>query len=193
MDPIMFIRPVLAAFGLSLLAMPGLALDDVAQKALVDLTKTQIKPLISAPDFIHAIVEQNKKTAKYTTENINRLDAEWIKEYPLKLRPAIEAVLNAPASAMLKKIKDESAGTFTEIFLMDAKGLTVAASDATSDYWQGDEAKWKQTFLAGPDAIHFSEIELDKSTQKKQAQVSLPIIDPTTKQVIGAITFGVSY
>jgi len=188
-----FTGPLFTALGLALLASPSLALDDATQKALAELTQTQIKPHISSPEFIRAVMEQNKKTAKYTPEEINRLDTEWIQEYPLKARPVIEAVLNKPASMALKKIKAESAGTFTEIFLMDAKGLTVAASDATSDYWQGDEAKWKQTFLVGPDAIHYSEIELDKSTQKKQAQVSLPIIDPATKQVVGAITFGVSY
>lgn len=188
-----FRRYFIGLFCAGIFTPSAFALDDIAKKALDELVKAEIKPLMNTPEFIRAIQEQNKKTAKYTQDEINRLDAEWIKEYPLPTRPLIEPILNKPASALLKKIKVENADTFTEIFLIDAKGLTVAASSATSDYWQGDEAKWKQTFLAGPDAIHYSEIELDKSTQKKQAQISLSIVDPATKQVIGAITFGVSY
>ena len=43
------------------------------------------------------------------------------------------------ASAYLKTVQDESMGKYAEIFAMDAKGLNVAQSTLTSDYWQGDE------------------------------------------------------
>lgn len=74
---------------------------------------------------------------------------------------------------------------------MDARGLNVAASVATSDMWQGDEAKFQETFPFGPDAVHFSEIEYDESTQVYQGQISLSLKDPETGDVIGAITVGV--
>jgi hypothetical protein len=41
----------------------------------------------------------------------------------------------------------------TEMFVMDAKGLNVGQSDVTSDYWQGDEAKWQKTYGAGPGVV----------------------------------------
>ena len=75
---------------------------------------------------------------------------------------------------------------------MDALGLNVAASAATSDYWQGDEAKWQETFGNGSGEIHISEVEFDDSTGSYQSQVSLPIRDPDTNELIGAITFGVN-
>ena len=74
---------------------------------------------------------------------------------------------------------------------MDAQGLNVAASDMTSDYWQGDEAKHSETYGAGPDGFHISEIEFDDSTQRYQAQVSFTLIDPATGSAIGAVTVGV--
>ena len=74
---------------------------------------------------------------------------------------------------------------------MDNKGLNVGQSDVTSDYWQGDEAKWKKTFLVGPDAVFIDKVEEDESTQQFQSQVSLSIVDPTTKNVIGAVTIGI--
>ena len=70
--------------------------------------------------------------------------------------------------------------------------MNVAISDRTSDYFQGDEAKWQETFLKGPDAVHVSELEFDESTQKVQTQVSLSVTDPETGEVIGAVTLGIS-
>jgi hypothetical protein len=75
---------------------------------------------------------------------------------------------------------------------MDNKGLNVAQSDVTSDYWQGDEAKWKKSFLAGPDGLFIDEVEFDESTQTYQAQVSVSIADPDSGEAIGAITVGVN-
>jgi uncharacterized phage infection (PIP) family protein YhgE len=36
----------------------------------------------------------------------------------------------------------------------DNKGLNVGQSDVTSDYWQGDEAKWKKSYKMGAGAVH---------------------------------------
>ena len=75
---------------------------------------------------------------------------------------------------------------------MDQRGLNVAASHATSDYWQGDEAKFTQSFGLGAGAIHCGDIEFDESSQTYQGQVSVSIVDPETQAVIGAITFGLN-
>jgi hypothetical protein len=62
----------------------------------------------------------------------------------------------------------------------------------TTDYWQGDEAKWQETFGDGSGATHISEVEFDDSTGAYQTQVSLPLRDPETGELIGAITFGIN-
>ena len=79
----------------------------------------------------------------------------------------------------------------TEVIVMDAKGLNVAASGATSDYWQGDEAKYQETYPKGPGAVHFGEVEFDESSQTYQAQISITVTDPDTGRPIGAMTVGV--
>ena len=38
--------------------------------------------------------------------------------------------------------------------MKDNKGLNVGQSDVTSDYWQGDEAKWKKSYKMGAGAVH---------------------------------------
>jgi hypothetical protein len=73
---------------------------------------------------------------------------------------------------------------------MDNKGLNVGQSDVTSDYWQGDEAKWQKTYSVGPAAVFVDKIEQDESTQKFQTQVSISVVDPAGGAVIGAVTVG---
>jgi hypothetical protein len=75
---------------------------------------------------------------------------------------------------------------------MDAKGLNVGQSDLTSDYWQGDEAKWKKTYLVGPKAMHVGGVKTDQSTQTLQSQLSMAVVDPASGKVIGAVTVGVN-
>lgn len=75
---------------------------------------------------------------------------------------------------------------------MDNKGLNVGQSDVTSDYWQGDEAKWQKTYAVGPDALVIGKREYDRSSQKFLIQVSVPAVDSASKTPIGAATIGVS-
>src|SRR3546814_10661759 len=73
---------------------------------------------------------------------------------------------------------------------MDDKGLNVGQSDVTSDYWQGDEAKWQKTYSVGPNAIFVDKVDQDESTQKFQTQVSMSVVDPASGKAIGAVTVG---
>jgi hypothetical protein len=74
---------------------------------------------------------------------------------------------------------------------MDAQGLNVAASGITSDMWQGDEAKFQKTYSVGADASHFGDVELDESSRRYQAQISLTIVDAASGAAIGAVTVGI--
>ncbi len=162
--------------------------DDAAIRKLVD---SKFKVWISDPVLINAIRSQNKANAGLTQSDIDALDRKWRAEIGARTKPMINKMLGRPASEMLLGLRNEGEGLFTEIFVMDNRGLNVAQSDATSDYWQGDEAKWKNTFLAGRDAVFVDEVEFDDSTQTYQVQVSLAIADPDNGVVIGAITIGV--
>ena len=162
------------------------------EPALRELAQTKIKELMSNPEFIAAVRAQNEKHAGLSQADIESMDQAWRGEVGSSSTPTIDSVVQTPVAEMLRSAAEESEGLFTEIFLMDNHGLNVAASDTTSDYWQGDEAKWQQTFGAGADAVHISEVELDESTQSYQSQISVSVVDPATNEPIGAATFGVS-
>jgi len=147
---------------------------------------------LSDPMLIDAIKRQNAEHANLSQRDIDRLDKKWRKEKKAKDRPMISKVLNNELSQFLKKIANNSNELYSEIFIMDNKGLNVGQSDITSDYWQGDEAKWQKTYLAGPDSLHIAKIKYDSSSRRFQIQASIPIIDPTTKANIGAVTLGLA-
>jgi hypothetical protein len=78
---------------------------------------------------------------------------------------------------------------YAEIFAMDNQGANVCMTDKTSDYWQGDEAKFKESYKDGQGAVFVDEVEFDDSTQAYLVQVSVPVKDGA--EVIGAITIGI--
>lgn len=158
---------------------------------LTDLGNTTLREIATNPVIIAAINAQNAVTGGYDQAKIDALDQQWRAEVSAASKPLIDATLGSDASKWLVQAQEQSAGVFTEIFVMDAVGLNVAQSTVTSDYWQGDEDKFTMSFGGGADAIHLGEIEQDESTQAFQSQVSIAIVDPATGAVIGAVTTGV--
>ncbi len=159
--------------------------------AITRLAETDVKLWINHPTIIDAIRAQNIENAHLSTEDILRLDERWRAETVSPSKPMIQALMANALSSFLMQKKHASKGLYTEIFVMDDKGLNVGQSDITSDYWQGDEAKWQKTFLVGPNAMLIENMKRDKSTHILQSQLSLPVIDPATGEVIGAITVGI--
>lgn len=146
----------------------------------------------SDPVIISAITLQNARTASYDQAKIDELDNMWMAQVGMPDVALIDGVLRNPAADFLRSRMAALNGTMTEVFIMDARGLNVAAATATSDYWQGDEAKFTETYPKGPTAMHLGDVELDSSSGAVQAQVSIPIVDKSTGQVIGAMTVGIN-
>jgi len=183
--------PALAAFSAALgLAAAPVVADDYDTR-LRKLAEARLAALAAEPALLAALRERNAGPDRSAAE-IEALDLDWRAQVGAASAPLIEAVTGRPASLRLQTMRDASQGLLTEIILMDRHGLNVAVSDVTSDYWQGDEAKWTETYGAGAGSVHVSEVEFDESTQTYQAQVSMPVADPDTGGVAGAVTFGVN-
>lgn len=156
------------------------------------LASSQIQGWLKDPVLVNAVKAQNAKHASLAQGDIDAMDKKWRAETGASDQPMIKAVMSNGLSKFLMEKKEGSQGLYTEIFVMDNKGLNVGQSDVTSDYWQGDEAKWKKTYSAGAGSMHISDVKKDESTQTFQSQLSLPVVDPANNQVIGAITLGIN-
>lgn len=161
---------------------------NAAMQAYVDATA---RAWFTDGAVVAAIEASNAHHAGLSEARLIELDSAWRAEVGQASTPTIAAIHGSAVSAMLRERVAEAGGKVTEIILMDNRGMNVAVSSVTSDFWQGDEAKFTETFPHGPAALHISDIELDESSQTYQAQVSFVVADASGNP-IGAVTIGLN-
>jgi hypothetical protein len=158
---------------------------------VMNFINANVRNWISDPIIIDAIKAQNAANSHITKVEIAALDNEWVSETNRPSRPMIDKAMATMLSRFLKQKEEEAGGTITEVIVMDARGLNAGQSGITSDYWQGDESKFTNSFEKGPLAVFVDDARKDESTQMLQSQVSMTIVDENQKP-IGAITIGVN-
>ena len=130
------------------------------------------------------------------SQNSKGTDLDEIKDIDDKWKGAEDELpiqrekLNNTCAREIKRIVREHP-EIIEAFVMDNQGAVVGENNLTSDYWQGDEAKWKNSYNNGKGGIDVGKVKFDRSANAVLQQVSLPIIDKNGK-VIGAVTYGVN-
>lgn len=150
-----------------------------------------IRDMLDNPVVTAAIRARNGETQHIAQDEIDRLDLEWRKERESSgAQPIITAALGSPASTFLLRQQAASKGLYNEIFIMDMKGLNVGQSSVTSDYWQGDEAKFQKTVPFGRGAIFIDEAEYNDEIGIWVAQVNLTLDDDG--EVIGGSTIEIN-
>ncbi|MEX1034329.1 MAG: hypothetical protein WDZ54_00115 [Sneathiella sp.] len=164
------------------------ASETAPSKDLVDAGAIkELKQWLANPVVSLSITSQNRKYGSVSQKTIDDLDTQWVAERKDQDQPLIAAILSSPLSNYLTQIQAASGGLYAEIFIMDANGLNVGQSSITSDFWQGDEAKFQKTFSKGLDTVFVDEPEFNEDTKTWRVQVSMTIANDK-QQPIGAIT-----
>lgn len=162
--------------------------ESMVDEAVLDLIRSKINTEL----VIFMLKNQNEKYADVDNAKVTELDNQWVRERSEDSKPLISATLSNPLSTYLTMVQARSEGLFTEMFVMDNKGLNVGQSNISSDYWQGDEDKWQKTYLAGPDAVFIDAAEFDSDRQIWVSQANLSIADPDSGEVVGAVTVDIN-
>ena len=165
------IKSTMTAIALTALVAGPASAEGEHIAPMKQLASTKVAGWASNPAVIAAINAQNAKHASLSQDDIVKLDNTWRAEVKSSGGTMTKTVLDNELSTYLKKVKAESQGLYTEIFVMDNKGLNVGQSDVTSDYWQGDEAKWQKTYSLGPKTVHVGKVSTDESSQALQSQL----------------------
>jgi hypothetical protein len=156
-----------------------------APQGIIDLANSTLAKFGGDSTIVAAVKAENAKGK--TLAQIQELDKKWM------ATPGIvdymKSLMENECGKYLRKIQ-ASAPYYAEIFVMDNLGANVAMSDKTSDYWQGDEAKFIKSYNGGKGAVFIDEVKFDDSTQNYLVQVSVPVKDGD--KIIGAITFGIN-
>ncbi|HMB09704.1 hypothetical protein [Saliniramus sp.] len=186
---------ILAAFAMTALApFPAVAQGappDAARlidSAVIDDVRSWLET-----DIVRLSVQsQNARYADVDSARVEALDQQWVAERDAADMPLIAATLSSPLSVYLTRVQAQAQGLYYEVFVTDDKGLNVGQSAITSDYWQGDEAKFQKTFPLGADAVFIDEAEWDGELNIWRAQLNLTIADEGGNQAVGAATIEIN-
>lgn len=142
----------------------------------------------SMPSLLNLLMESNKERSQWqdyskdwkkwdkkTAKGFKNRSYTW-GEYQwsiAKKRKFKKKHFKSDAAKELKQFQESSNGAIAEIFVTDAKGGNVAQTQETSDWFQGDEKKFKA--VAQKKESYIAPFEVDESTGLKGSQVSIPL------------------
>ena len=93
-------------------------------------------------------------------------------------------------SGALEQWQARHAPLVNEVFITDWQGAIAATSRPTSDFWQGDETKFRALLGKGPDTIVLEPLRYDASTRRFQVIVSRQVHN-RNGQFAGVVVLGV--
>jgi hypothetical protein len=157
--------------------LQGSADQGVREAALARVPRARAVAADAA--IVKAVVMSNARGDSLV--DIQRRDAEWVND---RNHPLRRQITSAPCSDRTRALVADDAAV-VEAFVMDDKGALVCASRETSDYWQGDEAKWIKPVREGRDPL-VEEPALDASTGTYAVQISVPVVENGRRS--GAVT-----
>ncbi|MCA9994541.1 MAG: GAF domain-containing protein [Anaerolineales bacterium] len=111
------------------------------------------------------------------------LDAQW--QQAGDDDPLVQDRLNNPAAVTLRQFQERFEAN-RELFITDQYGGLVAASNRTTDYYQGDEAWWQSAYDNGRGRIYISEPTFDSSSDTFGLIMAVPIYAPDG-EVVGVL------
>jgi len=156
------------------------------EMASVLLSKiTGVNQLAKQVRFIRAVKTQN--AMGLSLDEIKQRDQQWVVSGPdsdLK-----QSMSSSAIGKFLSSVIKNNADKYNEMFLTDNQGANVAAFPLTSDYWQGDEAKFINAFNNGDGKVYIGDLEFDESTKVNAIQISVPV--NYGNKAIGVLVIGV--
>ncbi len=175
-------KKLLLRIAIYLLVSTGFCAEIYVQDILYDYNEIQLVILEQAKtvvtmaakkSIVHAVEKHN--SLGLVMDEILRRDKRWMsshntEEFKIKLQENISGVI-------LKSMVLRNRAMYSEAFLTGNKGANVGAYPATSDYWQGDEDKFKIAFNKGNGRLLITPVEFDNSSGTYAAQVAAPVVN----------------
>lgn len=180
------ILPLFLTIGIALLVPVSAASQGAdVPRTLVTFSEQTLLPFGRNPVIVAAVKAQNGR--RLGIDQIREIDRQWMDTEGVS-RFMLNLMSNDCALALYNL---QSRYPFiVESFVTDNQGANVGQTIKTSDYWQGDEAKFTKSFLNGDGGLFFGGVEYDESSGEIVVQISIPVMDGP--RAIGTITFSVS-
>ena len=154
------------------------------QTVLEQRTKRLTETLIADPVVQQAVRKSNERNKALPLSEILRLDVKW--QATEGTDDFIKSFLTNACAERLITFQEAYEG-FSEIFIADARGLVVAETNKTSDYYQADEEWWVKAYDAERGHTFHGDIEYDQSAMAEAIAVYVPVMDAQTHHAIGVL------
>jgi hypothetical protein len=141
-----------------------------------------IRGWLKEPVLLNAVLAANNKGQ--SMDDILAIDRDWQRGGQGEL---VDRLMNNKAGKFLERRITQSQ-LYAEAFLCDKQGAVVALYPRTTDYWQGDESKFSESFNGGQGQVHIDPLGFDESTQVYSVHVSVPVI--LEGQTVGVLIVG---
>lgn len=139
--------------------------------------------LARVPTIRAAAAEASRRPFEQTA--VLELDRQW--QSNQSLPPASAGILQNETSRLLADLAVRDA-TYKEILVTDRPGRLIAATNRTTDYYQGDEEWWQETFSGGTRGrVFVSGVHFDESAGVNAINIAAPIVGADESQVVGVI------
>lgn len=162
----------------------SLAACEETEDMKLEREANSIAVLAVEASLVAAVKAQNAQNL--TLAQIMASDEAWVAG---GAGPLVQAVITGPCADKVRVMKTANAA-YAEMFLMDNQGALVCAAEKPTDYYQGDEDKWKLSFNNGAGRTFIDAPRFDASANATLVQISVPVREGST--TIGAMTVGVN-
>ncbi len=147
----------------------------------------QVGGMAAAPAVVRVVEEANRSYRGLSEEavaaRIQRIEENW--NGPAA-GPVVERILSSPASVWLRRYQ-ELDPRILRVTVTDARGVTVAATHKTLDYFQADEEYWQAIYAEGRGAVNITDVLYDDVTRSSYIGVGVPIVEAGTNRFIGTV------
>ncbi len=168
----------------------SMALEQFERELIREQMQDYLADVLESYSLLQAVHVHNQRFTELSQEQINALDDQWAMEQPTQQGELIQRTVFSPEADVLRLIKKRSEGVIEEILLVDAQGINVVTTDLSSDFYQGDEKKFRNA-IAVPEDFYIEDIHYDESTGHYLSHVSQALI-ADDDMLAGVVIFGVN-
>jgi len=130
------------------------------------------------------IVNYLLQNTKLSLTKVKQLDSQWRQG---KQQALIAQLQSNDISKFLQR-RIESSQLYLEAFICDDTGAIVGLFPKTTNYWQGDETKFTNSFEKGIGRVFLGPLIFDESTKTYATHISVPI--RSWNKTIGVLIVG---
>jgi len=170
-------------------ALPALATESQKLDAALEAeirARVDVAQSWAADRAIVRAVREANETPRTMTE-IEAIDAKWIET--VGVDEFMRGIIDHPAAERLRELR-ASHPALREAILTDRLGANVASTNKTSDFYQGDEEKFREAFNDAKGGVYVGSIYRDESIQSYSVPIGVPVLDEG--RVIGVLVITLS-